>query len=464
MMASQPTSTLLAGAGMADITPALGTQLAGDIGRCRPTEEIRERLYARALVLESAGRRCCLLSLDLLSSTNVWANELRRQVGARLGIDAGDVIFHVTQNHASPSLGHLFCLDEETSLLPAEYPWLRGGDERYNPFCIAQCLAAVDDAAAKLQPVRLAVGRGIDGRVAFNRRFVLRDGTARTHPPICDPSILYTEGPTDPEVGVLTLTGEDGNLVSALLHFTCHPVFGYPNRYVIADWPGAWAELMRAQLGGVPLVVNGCCGNIHHTNHLDPSYTWTPDGHLVMAAKLAETAAVALARRESLEAVPLDWQRTVLRLPMRLLTAEVIDNARRYLETYPTPKFLDDEQTRVDWDWVYAVGTLDLHALQQHDPCRDYEIQAFRLGDFALVTLMGEPFVEAQLRIKRESPAPYTFVAHFCNGYAGYLPTAEAFTRGGYETRTGIGSHWQPEALEQVADTALGMVRRLFAE
>ncbi len=43
---------LCAGAARADITPSLGTQLAGDIGRCRPTEEIRDRLYANALVAE----------------------------------------------------------------------------------------------------------------------------------------------------------------------------------------------------------------------------------------------------------------------------------------------------------------------------------------------------------------------------------------------------------------------------
>ncbi len=457
------TDFLRAGAGCADITPDYGIQLAGDIGRYRPVEEIRERLYARALVLESGGERICLLSLDLLSSTNWLSDRLRRQVAERLGIAPEAVVLHLTQNHAAPSLGHLFMIDEHQTLFPDDYPWIKGGDERYDPVCIAQCLAAVDEAAAALQPVQMSAGRGMNGRVSFNRRFIMRDGTAKTHPGSCDPNILYCEGPIDPEVGVLLLTALDGSPVASLLHHTCHPIYGYPYRFVIGDWPGAWAEQMGARHGGVPLVINGCCGNISPTDHLNADPHWkTATAHQEMAARLMETVETALDRRETLAPVPLAWRRTTLRLPLRILTPEVVADAQRILDTYPEPKFLDDAHTSVDWDWVYAVGQLDLHAHQQTVKEFDYEIQAIRLGDAALVTLMGEPFVEAQLRIKLESPAPYTFVAHFCNGYAGYIPTARAFETGGYETWTSNGSKFEPDALDRIADTALGLLRELF--
>ncbi len=453
---------LLAGAARADITPELGIQLAGDIGRYRPCEEIRDRLYVRALVLESEGRRCCLLSLDLLAATVAWADEVRGRVADRLGIAPEDVIFHVTQNHAAPSLGHCF-VSEDCTLMPPEYPWLRGGDDRYNPGCVAACVTAAETAAADLRPVTLALGRGMDGRVACNRRFVMRDGTVKTHPDLCDPNILHTEGPIDPEVGLAVLTDEEGRVVASLLHHTCHPTHGYPHRFIIGDWPGAWSELMAERLGGVALVINGCCGNVHHTNHINPEQTYDPDLYHLMAGRLAETASAVATRLQPSPTAPLAWTRIVLRLPLRTLTPEVLAEAEAYLGRYPTPKFLDAERTQVDWDWVYAVGTLDLAATQASAPCCPYEIQALRLGDMALVTLMGEPFVEGQLRLKLQSPAPHTFVAHFCNGYAGYLPTAEAFERGGYETRTSNGSKWQPEALDQITDEAARMVGKLFA-
>ncbi|HOF87071.1 MAG TPA: hypothetical protein PLZ36_03060, partial [Armatimonadota bacterium] len=240
-------------------------------------------------------------------------------------------------------------------------------------------------------------------------------------------------------------------------------IFGYPFRYIIGDWPGAWAALARAG-GGVPLVINGCGGNVAPPDHQNPDHlNGVPGGHLGMAEKLMETTAGIQERLEATPSAPLGWARTRLRLPLRQLAPEVVAEARRLLDANPTPMFLDEERTRVDWDWVYAVGVLDLHARATRDAGFDYEIQAFRIGDVALVTLMGEPFVEAQLRIKLESPARYTLVAHFCNGYAGYIPTERAFARGGYETRTSNGSKFQPDALERIADTALELLNGLFA-
>ncbi len=78
------TTELRAGAAMADITPEMGVQLAGDIGRFRPTEEIRERLYAHVVVMESSDTRICLLSLDLCTATTYWADEVRRRASEPL--------------------------------------------------------------------------------------------------------------------------------------------------------------------------------------------------------------------------------------------------------------------------------------------------------------------------------------------------------------------------------------------
>jgi hypothetical protein len=141
----------------------------------------------------------------------------------------------VVQNHAAPPLGHLFLVDEKKTRFPPEYPWLMGGDDRYNEPTVASCIEAIGQAVRNLEPVTLAVGHGVDGRVAFNRRFVMRDGTTRCHPAWCDPNILHVEGPTDPEVAVVTFTNAEGKVVAALLHHTCHP-------------GGAWCRIFKCQL------------------------------------------------------------------------------------------------------------------------------------------------------------------------------------------------------------------------
>jgi len=449
----QQSPSLRAGAARIDITPELGIQLAGDIGRCRPTEEIRERIYANALVLEAHGERICVLSADLLAMSCEWSDTIRRTAATRFGLRPEAVMVHVVQNHATPSLGHLFLVGSHTRF-PAEYPWIMGGDDRYNAPTIEKCVDAIGLALARLEPVTLQAGRGIDGRVAFNRRFVMLDGSARCHPASCDPNILHVEGPTDPSVGVATFTNVAGEVIAALLHHTCHPCHGYPHTFVIGDWPGAWSAMMREHWGAqcVPLVINGCCGNIHHSDHTNPEYH---HDHQRMASMLVETTHRVLGAMEPVDVAQIDVRRVVLPLPQRVPDEDAIAAAMRVLETHPEPWWRDETKLSVEWDWVYAVNVLDLYDAYQENPVFPYEIQTFRLGAFNIVGLMGEPFVEAQLEIKGAAPSPHTFVAHFCNGYVGYVPTRKAFQGGGYETRTGCGSKLMPEALEQITVSAI---------
>jgi neutral ceramidase len=453
-------SQLRVGAARADITPQMGIQLAGDIGRRRPVEEIRERLYANALVVERDGERFCILSLDVLAMGTDWADRIRQEIARQFGFRPESVLLHVTQNHAAPSVGHLFLVGRRTRF-PEGHDWLKGGDDRYNEPTVRACLDAVARAMERREPVTLAVGHGVDGRVAFNRRFVMRDGTTRCHPPVCDPNILHVEGPTDPEVAVATFTNAAGQVVAALLHHSCHPCHGYPHRFVIGDWPGAWVEKMRAHWGGdcIPLVINGCCGNLHHLDHTNPHPL---HDHQRMAECLAETTRNILGAMQPVAADAIAVRQARLSLPLRQVPADELAAAERLLREHPEPPWQDESHTSVPWDWVYAIGLLDLEDARCENPVFSYEVQAFRVGDLSVVGLMGEPFVEAQLEIKRMAPTRHTLVAHFCNGYSGYMPTRRAFDGGGYETRTGAGSKLPVDALERVTESAGSLLREVF--
>ncbi|MDP6775551.1 MAG: hypothetical protein QGI83_02170 [Candidatus Latescibacteria bacterium] len=458
-MVTASDSRLYAGAAKIDISPENGIQIAGDIGRRRPCTGVKEPIHARALVLQEGASRFCILSLDVLAIDNPWADEIRRRALDAFGLPSEAVIVHVTQNHASPSIGNHFCRDS-CDLFPADHPWLRGGDERYNEPAVEGTLKAIGDALESLTPVTVTAGRAMDGRVAYNRRFVLRDGSAMCHPRNCSPDILHVEGPTDPEVGVVAFTAGDGRVVASLLHHTCHPCHGFGGNDVIGGWPGAWCCEMESHFGdgSVPLVINGCCGNIHHANHVDPAQS---GDHEDMGRLLAQSTLRALEDAAPVDPSSFRWSRRILPIPRRAIPAELLAEAEQMLRDYPNPLWKDAERIRVEWDWVYAVGILDIADERATDPDYPYELQALRIGDFALLGIMGEPFVEAQLRIKLESPFAFTHVAHMCNGYVGYLPTQRAFSGGGYETRTGRGSRLVPEALEMVETAAVGLLNGL---
>jgi hypothetical protein len=138
-----------------------------------------------------------------------------------------------------------------------------------------------------------------------------------------------------------------------------------------------------------------------------------------------------------------------------------VRNAERFLETHPEPLWVGNGNDQIDWQWIYAISILDLARFKETHAHFDYEVQALRLGDVQLLALTGEPFVEAQLKIKMQSPSPFTWIAHMSNGYVGYIPTPEAIRRGGYETNACHWSKLAPHALDLITNASIEVLREL---
>jgi len=460
-------SPLRAGAAQVDITPKAGIQLAGAVGQHRPARLVADPLYARALVIECNGQKLCLVSLDLTIITRQYSARIRQAAADRFGLEPGAVMVHATQTHSAPALGH-FMLSDDFEGIPPEFDWLRGGDERYHPFAEQRIIEAIGLANDSLQAVQVGSASGVEGRMAFNRRAVMRDGSigmpsGRWDGPLGPTEILYIDGPIDPEVGVLCLRTESLQFPALLVNYTCHPVHVFPKPIVSADWPGALAEALQKEYGRqcVPLVLNGPCGNINPWPPFEPHYV---RDHRRMGEVLAATVASVVETLTFKEKAIVDWRVKNLKIPIRAIDPAGLGEARKVLAEYPRPVWADEERTHVDSKWVRAAGLLDLYNLQQRCPLYDYEIQVFRVGDTALVGLPGEPFVEGGLRIKLASPTYPTYVVHDVNHYVGYLPVKEAFERGGHECSTGNWSRLVPEALDIVVDAAVELLRELFQE
>ncbi|MHB9032183.1 MAG: hypothetical protein ACYC6L_03940 [Anaerolineae bacterium] len=448
------------GAASADITPAPGIQLGGDIGRYRPTEEVRMPLKARALVVEQDGRRAVVLACDVIAINDDITVMLQNEIGALAGCPPGAVLLHAVQSHSSPAVGDHW-VSGPSPYVTDDLWYVRGGDARYNETFHGGVLAAVRQAAANLRPASLQLGRVTDGRVAFNRRFIMRDGTVKTHPPTCSPDILQVEGPTDPEVGLALFADASGAPLAAILHHTCHPVHGYPMRWVHPDWPGAWAEAMAEELGipGAVLTLNGFCGNIHHNHHLSLTHVDTIEANVACLRESARRARTLLKPSAS---QALAWRSTTLEIPWRRLTKAKIAAAKALLKAQPQPVFTDTARTAVNWDWCYAVANLDLARRQAESPSYPYVITALRIGDLALVGWPGEPFVQPQLALKAQSPSPYLFGAHMTGGCAGYQPDAAAIRRGGYETWVANTSCLAADTGDRALAATLGLLGEMW--
>jgi hypothetical protein len=83
-------------------------------------------------------------------------------------------------------------------------------------------------------------------------------------------------------------------------------------------------------------------------------------------------------------------------------------------------------------DWAEAVCRA--HARGSLKPYAEVVVQAMRLGDGVFLALPGEVFLEIGLAIKQRAGVENLFVAAYANNCEiGYIPTAAAFSEGGYE-------------------------------
>jgi len=285
------------------------------------------------------------------------------------------------------------------------------------------------------------------------------------HPASGSGDILHCEGVTDPEVGVAAFRAKNGSVVGAILHHTCHPCHGYPQRWVHPDWPGAWAESFSRTLGapGRALTLNGFCGNIHYSNHLDPKQHSTIEEQ---TGFLMESSLRATEQLELCTDTTLDWQSRSFEAPWRKLPKETVAQAKAFLEKHPEPKWTDASKVQAAWDWCYAVATLDLATTHKRHKSAPYTVQTFRMGDLALVGWPGEAFVEFQLAIKAESPAKYCFTAHQVNYglLCGYQMSARDIERGSYETWTCNTSALSPKAPAMALAATRELLSKLYPQ
>jgi hypothetical protein len=317
------------------------------------------------------------------------------------------------------------------------------------------------------------MGRGILGGLAFNRRGVRRDGTimmpkpqGREKQPLGITDLCSLEGPMDPEVGVVCVPRMDMQPLAFLLHYTCHPVhiFGERMTYcaVSSDWPGAWTQGIQEIFGAstVPLVLNGCCGNINPWHPFDPDCR--PD-HRRMGRELTMMSERVVHSMTFAQSCALDWRVECMDLSYRDIPEKRRQEVAEILTKHPHPP--RGENGEVDPHWFSAASTRSVELCRQREPRFPYEIQVFRIGDLAIVGLPGEPFVEGQLAIKTSSAAPYIFPAHLTTHYVGYLPTREAYARGGHEANADV-TYWAkfaPGSLELVVEKTIAVLREIFA-
>jgi len=405
----------LVGVSTRDITPEPGLALWGYSDRKSNATGTLDPLFARAMVCRAADKTVALVTLDL---GRVPAPAVCDRIRARAkGAGVDYVFMAASHTHHAPAME------------AEDAPHVKAMEKSIGDI--------IEDAVKKLQPARIGVGRA-QFDIAHNRRKLLDDG--RCLMMWRNEEKVPTE-PVDKEAGIIKITTADGKSLAVIVNFACHPVvMGPSNCQYSADYVGEMARIIKEQVGGECLFLQGACGNIN------PYLDKTPldKGGVESMRSVGRTCAEAvLAALKGIEAA-------APAKPSVVFDEKKVAVGTRWDLTNPA----NQEVLRK------AYGPRFDTYLKSIEPNLPVALSVVVLnGDVALVGMPGEIFVQYQLALKAGSPVRNTFLCGYANGFYGYFPTVRDAAAGGYggtvATYVGLGAG---DRLLSEAEISVGML------
>ena len=447
---------LRAGAATSNITPPLGELIVGNWTPV-PATYVHDELHARCLVLEDGETRMAIVVADNVGIPRRVLDEAKRQVREHAGIPAGRILIASTHTHSATTA--------RTERDDPSEPLTQ-----YQSFLATRISDGVRRAVNNLEPARIAWGSGSLPQQVFNRRWFMKPGPhldnpfggtdkVRMNPPVASPDLIGPAGPTDPEIGLLSVQSESGQPIALLANYSLHYVGGVPNGHVSADYFGVFAQRMAQLLQQdrrappfVAMLSNGTSGNINNIDFRGGQKRLPDYARMELVAnQVAAEVFRAMQGLEYRDSLPLKIVEQEVTLETRRPSDTLVSWAR---EVMSRPESAPAKHPR---ERIYAERTLRMATMP---PRIQVPLQALRVGDLALVTIPFEVFVETGLELKAKSPFPDTFVVSLANGAYGYLPTAEHHDLGGYETWLGT-NQVEVRAASKIVDALLRMLGTL---
>jgi hypothetical protein len=458
------------GIGKADITPEPGLPMVGMPGSPIGTG-VHWPLTSRVFLAEDGDNRVAIVALDLIALLAGDVARLRERLAEAGGLPPERMLVACSHTHRAPYTAPLGIVGDD-AIPGADEVTVRG----FLDMVFAQTERAVTDAAATLQPATLAVGRAVVPGWAFNRRPIYAGGEVGTHGWAWLDDFERMEGVPDEEVWALVARRGDGSGIGGLTGFACHPTAMAHDPVYSADYPGVLLEELASRRGGTFAFLLGAAGD---TSTPDPTSrdpeSGFGEGHTqAMGTALAGAIDVALTRAETIVGQPLRGGSVRIEIAQRQPAREQVELARWYVnEAPPDLDELDFTRRLYGHDYTFRDGVQvgnERHAGEllkmwewQQGPnaqlVEEIEIQAVAIGEVAIVALPVELFTALGDDIKAGSPFRHTFLATLANGWHGYVPTLEAFSRGGYEPRFAYPSRLAEDAGERLVEAALAVLR-----
>ncbi len=418
-----------------NINPKLGSPIYGYYVP-RYGKGFLDDLEVSCMLLECCGNEIAMLSIDLCGVDVEYFKGLCIEIEKETGISGENIFLSATHTHTGAYIvpNDMFEVNEK---IAAEYA----------KFVKERIIDAIKLARMDIKPARMGfiVGYAPD-RVAYIRRYKMKDGSTMTCPPINDTNIDYPIGELDQRVNVLRFDREGGASI-VLVNYGLH-ADTINGELFSSDWPGWMRKTISKALDGVEaMFFNGAEGDVGSTN-IHPAGGDMNDTEIsfdnemkspgmarFVGRAIAGTVLQVYDKVEYIDVEKIDIIHKNIPIPANKGTKEQLPTAHKYKELHEAGR--DDliPYSAMELTTVVAEA-LRICRLEHGSDNFDIKIAGIKLGCVALVGLPGEPFTEIGVKIKETSGWRLIMPCSLTNGDMGYFPVQSAYDEGGYEART----------------------------
>jgi hypothetical protein len=405
---------LRVGTAKVDVTPSQGELPKNSRG-------VLDRLYARAIVLESGGSVAALVTVDAGGISDAIWQAVVGQIEKELGIPTSNVLLTATHTHSAGAQRG------------PEYP--------------RKIAESVRLAKQKLTPARVGYGTGLS-YINVNRQII----DPETHRWWEGPN---REGPSDKTVAVLKFESMSGQLIAVYYNYAVHAVITGQLDQVSADVPGAASNYIEDSFDGGVVAVwsSGAAGDqnpIYYQQTYDLRDIRTKEYATrgIDISNAMPPGGEGLDRNNPIVARLMNQQRQMVLSMGQFLGEEVLhvlgsirrtDTAVPISGSFSTISCLGRERTnqgRAGFEGTY----------KESDPVA-IRLGLLRIGDVMIGAVNAEVFSPIAQRLKRESPYKATMMTTLTNGSArsGYIPDDASYGKYTFEV---LSSRLQPGCAE----------------
>jgi hypothetical protein len=418
---------LRAGAAKVDVTPSPGELPKNSRG-------ILDRLYARAIVLESGTSTAALITLDAGAIPTALWQAVTARIEKELGIPTAHVLLTATHTHSAGGP--------------------RGADYEQ------KIVESVRLASQRLTPARVGYGTG-ESYINVNRQIIDPQTRRWWEGP-------NREGPSDKTVAVLRFDTLAGAPIAVYYNYAVHAVVAGQLDQVSADIPGAASTYVEDSYDGRIVAVwsSGAAGDqnplyYQQTYDLRDIRTKEYASRGIDISNAMPPGGQGLNRADPAVARLMNQQRQMV-LSMGQFLGEEVMHVRRGIDrtetavavggSYATivcPGRERTNQGRAGFEGTYKEGS----------PV-EIRVGLLQIGEVMIGAVNAEVFTTIAQRLKRESPYKATMMATLTNGSArsGYIPDDASYGKYTFEV---LSSRLQPGCAESsIVNGILGLIEK----